>query len=362
MYALSVLFKTRPRLSGAVLIVILYKSIRFVIEWTTPCHYSNWGDALPSAEDPTFTPKDKSIFFHETSCRGGISIREACSIETAARAHPQSQVYVLFSSPVTNHALKTTCLKYLQEFPNIHLLRIHVAEFSKGSIVQSILLNDVKYSSYPVEHTADILRILTLHKWGGVYLDTDIIVTRSLEHLPLNFIAEENYGDIASGVMAFGTDDVGRNVTGEVLKEISEKYKPTSWSFNGAETIKEVLKRLCPKLKKEKEKPIKDCKGITIFGFELFYPQYYTDIDEIFEAPTEKFDLLRPYTYHMWNSLSQNKTIHRNTVYQILAKTFCPTIYEAYRYEFHADSSESPAKNKKKFYKIKKPPSKKVKQ
>lgn len=338
MYVQVSLFKTRPRLSVAIIILVLvYRSVRIVIEWTTPCHYSNWGDALPSAEDPTFIPKGKSIFFHETSCRGNLTVRQACSVEAAARAHPQWQIYVLFSLPVTNHALKTTCLKRLQEFPNIQFLRLHVAEYSKGSVVQSVLLNDVKHSKYPVHHTADILRILTLNKWGGVYLDTDMIVTRSLEQLPLNFIAEETYGDVASGVMSFGNDDVGKTVTGEVLKYISKKYNPKKWSVNGAEAIQKVLQRLCPKLKMKEKVPVKDCKGVQIFGYELFYPKYFLEVDDMFRSPAKKFDLHRPYTYHMWNYLSHNRTIYKGTMYQILAQTFCPTIYESYRHEFHAD-------------------------
>ncbi|XP_022831213.1 uncharacterized protein LOC111359794 [Spodoptera litura] len=121
-------------------------------------------------------------------------------------------------------------------------------------------------------------------------------------------------------------------------RDISKNYNPTSWSVNGADTIEDVLRRLCPKLNMSKRIPVKDCKGVKIFDFELFYPHYYLELDEIFQPPSERFDLHRPYTYHMWNFLSHNMTIYKGTVYQILAKTFCPTIYDTYRHEFYADT------------------------
>ncbi|XP_063897391.1 lactosylceramide 4-alpha-galactosyltransferase [Helicoverpa armigera] len=180
--------------------------------------YSIIEDSLPSAEDPSFVPGAKSIFFHDTSCRGGLTIRQACSVEAAARAHPEHIIYVLFSCPVTNCAQKTTCLATLLEFPNVKFLRVDITEFSKGTAVQSIVLNDIKLSQYPIQHAADILRILTLNKWGGMYLDTDMIVTRSLEHLPKNFVAKENLDDVASGILSFAKDGIGANITNKILE------------------------------------------------------------------------------------------------------------------------------------------------
>lgn len=49
--------------------------------------------------------KGNSIFFHETSCRSRqagklvLKLRQACSVESAARANPAYDVYLLVASP-----------------------------------------------------------------------------------------------------------------------------------------------------------------------------------------------------------------------------------------------------------------------
>lgn len=174
-------------------------------------------DALPSAEDPNFSPKAKSIFFHETySSR--LTARQACAVEAAARAHPNKEIYVLFSAPVTKYELRTGCLADLLQIPNVKFLRLHVAEYARGTVVQSMLLNDVIQSRFRIQHTADILGILTLHKWGGIYLDSDMIVTKSLEDLPANFVAKETKSDFASAIISFAKDEIGTNVTNNIIK------------------------------------------------------------------------------------------------------------------------------------------------
>ncbi|XP_063898597.1 lactosylceramide 4-alpha-galactosyltransferase [Helicoverpa armigera] len=299
--------------------------------------YSIIEDSLPSAEDPSFVPGAKSIFFHDTSCRGGLTIRQACSVEAAARAHPEHIIYVLFSCPVTNYAQKTTCLATLLEFPNVKFLRVDITEFSKGTAVQSIVLNDIKLGLYPKQHAADILRMLTLNKWGGIYLDTDMIVTRSLEHFPKNFVAKENLNDVASGILSFAKDGIGANITNKILEIMGQDYNPTGWSTFGPAAIDKVLKMSCPQLihsANYQTAPMSNCHGITVFTSELFYPYYYTEIEDIFSAPTEDFHLEEPYAYHMWDFVTHNISIHKDTVYEIVAGAFCPTIHDTYRDEF----------------------------
>ena len=175
-------------------------------------------DALQSVDDPGFLPKSKSIFFHETSCRGGIDSRQACAVESAARTHPDWEVYLLFTAPVTNVMVKKSCLMILLQFPNVRLARINVESYSRRTIVKKIFSQKLQNSLQPVEHAADILKILTLRKWGGVTIDLDVFVTRSLDSLSDNWIAKESPFRLASAVMRFSKDQVGRNFTRAVLR------------------------------------------------------------------------------------------------------------------------------------------------
>ncbi|XP_047024111.1 uncharacterized protein LOC124633062 [Helicoverpa zea] len=118
---------------------------------------------------------------------------------------------------------------------------------------------------------------------------------------------------------------------------MGEDYNPTAWSIVGPAAIDKVLKMSCPQLihsANYRAEPFSNCHGITVFSYDFFYPYYYTEIEDIFSAPTVDFDLGRPYAYHMWDFLSHNISIHKDTVYEIVAGAFCPTIHDTYRDEF----------------------------
>lgn len=38
---------------------------------------------------------------------------------------------------------------------------------------------------------SDFLRLLVLYRYGGIYLDTDVVVQKNLDDLPPNFVGKE---------------------------------------------------------------------------------------------------------------------------------------------------------------------------
>ncbi|KAF9794778.1 hypothetical protein SFRURICE_017468 [Spodoptera frugiperda] len=203
---------------------------------------------FPFIEDAKFSPKPNSIYFHVTSLQGYLRPSEACAVEAAARAHPAREVYVLFTSPIVDYLKRNMRItsRKLRKFRNIKLLRIHLAEYSNGTIVESLLLNDLKYSSYPERHTADILKILTLNKWGGMAVETNMIILKPFTRLPPNWILKENEIYVAPGIMQFSKNEFGLNVTSGILKEMSETYKPDNVDITGRIALEKVVQRICP--------------------------------------------------------------------------------------------------------------------
>ncbi|XP_047024107.1 lactosylceramide 4-alpha-galactosyltransferase-like [Helicoverpa zea] len=202
---------------------VQWKYKPMIIYWPQPdknleCYSYTDNDALMSVEDVSFMPKLKSIFFHETSCRGGVDSRQACAVESAARANPDWEVYLLFNAPVSDAMLKKSCLVKLLQYSNVRLARIHAASVSKESAVQQIVRSKLLHSRHPVTHSADIMRMLTLHRWGGVYLDLDMLVVKSFDSLPQNWIAKSSPFDLATGAMRLSKDEVGQNWTEEIIQ------------------------------------------------------------------------------------------------------------------------------------------------
>ncbi|KAF9808796.1 hypothetical protein SFRURICE_013058 [Spodoptera frugiperda] len=272
------------------------------------CYSLYEGDSLPWAEGSNFSPRFDSIFFHETSCRGVLNSRQACSIESTARAHPTRPIYVLFSGPVAEMVYQRSCIAKLRRFPNVHFARVHIEEYARNTPLDALVASKKLEESYwPVEHASDILRFLTLYKWGGLYLDTDMIVMKSLTPLGHNWVAREKLDCASVGVIASSMDHVGRQLAQALADELQTTFKPDVFNNNGPAVMLRVLKRLCNK-SDPKEWSAETCQELK--------------------------NVSNAYAHHLWNKMTYNLTVKKDCPYDKLAKKFCPLIYEMYGDEF----------------------------
>lgn len=200
--------------------IAVYYNIQFKIFGNSIyCHNLEEEDALSSAEDVQFSPSPNSIFFHETSCRGSLTPRQACIIESAARTNPQKEIYLLFSAPVNELMLTSGNLNQLQLFPNVKLARVHLTKYAESTPLEEMVKNKpFETSKWWIEHTSDILRSLTLFKWGGIYLDTDMLVVKSLTPLGPNWVAKEDSHLVNSAAIAMSNDTIGRRLADALIK------------------------------------------------------------------------------------------------------------------------------------------------
>lgn len=69
---------------------------------------------------------------------------------------------------------------------------------------------------------SDFLRFLVLYKYGGIYLDTDVIVQKNLNELPANFLGKEVSNKmkiigVNNAVLGF-QDEIGHGIMELCLK------------------------------------------------------------------------------------------------------------------------------------------------
>lgn len=124
----------------------------------------------------------KNIFFHETSCFGEdgavLNARQACAVESAAKMNPSMTVYLLFVSPIKFSNATKLIVKQLESYPNIKIKHILMNKYTRCTPLEEWWATDIlKTSKWPRSHMSDILRYLTLWKYGGIYLDLDVVVT-----------------------------------------------------------------------------------------------------------------------------------------------------------------------------------------
>lgn len=74
----------------------------------------------------------------------------------------------------------TSLVDAIRDYGNVHLRFLNLNEFAEATPLESFIHSDkLKKSKYRISHTSDVLRFLTLWKFGGTYLDLDVIVAKN---------------------------------------------------------------------------------------------------------------------------------------------------------------------------------------
>lgn len=139
--------------------------------------------------------------------------RKACAVEAAARHNQDTHVFVLFTSPRTFY--DKLAFATLQSIPNVFLRNVDLWSLAKGTPAEDWLAHGkLFWSRYLSVHTSDLVRLLVLLKYGGKWLDLDMVSQKSFHELPSNFVGALSDNIVGSGVLS-----VDHNGTGHALVE-----------------------------------------------------------------------------------------------------------------------------------------------
>ncbi|XP_014225100.1 lactosylceramide 4-alpha-galactosyltransferase-like isoform X3 [Trichogramma pretiosum] len=238
-------------------------------------------------------------------------------------------VILLYINPfkLSNHSLNLIS-KLLKYYPNIQVRRILVEEYMKYTPIEKWFASGILQSSrWPNSHMSDILRYLTLWKFGGIYLDLDVVVTTSLVNLT-NFAGAEDWMDVAAGVISFSENGLGRRIANGCLRDLMRNFRGDLWGNNGPGVITRTLQKFCS-VKYAKDMTSKRCNGFKVFPPSVFYPIFYKDWRRYFQ--TEDFNATMKLinsarAIHLWNKLSFAEKVYHNSKvpYAIIAEKYCP--------------------------------------
>lgn len=145
--------------------------------------------------------------------------RQACAVESAARHNTEFRIFVIFTAPRRMHRKNVPPnIRALQEYKNIFFRNLELTLYVEDTQAEEWLATDELFESeYFMSHASDFFRYLTMHKYGGIYLDLDVIVQKSFDELPPNFAGAESEDTVAAGVLHFANEHVGRSVADDCL-------------------------------------------------------------------------------------------------------------------------------------------------
>jgi Glycosyltransferase sugar-binding region containing DXD motif len=128
------------------------------------------------------------------------------------------EVYLIFFTSDDGVDMKQSDLiNALIVYPNINIRYLNPTEFSKGTPLEQFFAeNKMQNSSNPIEHLADISRVMLLNRYGGQYLDLDVLSLFPITQINrTNFACPEVKNVITNAVL---------NLDLKAGKAITDKY------------------------------------------------------------------------------------------------------------------------------------------
>lgn len=136
--------------------------------------------------------------------------------------NPNMEIYFILLTNSNGINLKySEVVDALLSYPNLHIRYLNPKEFSKGTKLENFFQrNAMENSTHPLEHAADIMRVLILNKYGGQYLDLEIFSLMPLSTIEKqNFACIESDNVVANGIMNMDAEDFGGRAVSNLYLE-----------------------------------------------------------------------------------------------------------------------------------------------
>ncbi|XP_037792532.1 lactosylceramide 4-alpha-galactosyltransferase-like [Penaeus monodon] len=264
-------------------------------------------------------PTKDTIYFTETSCGKRFYGRQACVVETAARHHPDKALLKLPN--VKMSWLDLSSLYAFEPLKTWHLTRRWLMAEDRVSIFVS-----------------DSARVELLRRFGGTYLDLDVLVLRPLP-THTDFIGRVDPKQLNGAVMSFRPH---HPYVTNVVNILPRVHDPFQCCTIGPDLLTKQLHALCPDNftlpKSTHVDAFETCTDVTVYPSPAFYPIYWLPGPEYIQSIIvmgkglgEKFmNETKAYTLHLYNSLSQKDVIYLggDSILETIAKAYCPNVYK----------------------------------
>lgn len=317
--------------------IVIYCTI-FKLKWleVLKSDLGEFGNILESRNQPE---GGKNVFFIDSSeSKDNVTLnaRKACAIESAAFTNPHLKIFLLFSSESRFEALETTpVLKAILSYSNVFINFLNATQFSVESSMEDFFeSNALSTSSFKIEHTSDALRLLVLWKYGGTYLDTDMIVRRKLDSLPSNLACRQSKDEINNAFLRFSNQKDGHELAELFITNFVLRFNGAIFPWNGPKLITRVVKDICGTNDVQNVIDKNSCQGFFTLDSPFCYEISYSEWNKLMEENFTEEVLQRveqSITVHFWNHVTRDVKLSPSSKapYIMLARQFCPKVLKS---------------------------------
>ncbi|NXX85635.1 A4GCT acetylglucosaminyltransferase, partial [Urocolius indicus] len=304
---------------------ILYK-----ISLLTGCFFSYMPMPKPFLTPEQVLSLGKSIIFLETTERLEPPPLVSCSVESAARIYPERPV-ILFMKGLTNHTpldlnSSYTAFSLLSSMRNVFIFPLQME-----TVFQETPLLPWYNQVVPEEEknwvhvSSDASRLALIWKYGGIYMDTDVISIRPIPEG--SFLAAQKSQFSSNGIFGF---PARHKFIWDCMENFVLKYNGNLWGNQGPYLMTRMLKTIC-NLTDFQGTEDHSCPNISFLNPQRFYPIPYPAWSRYYKVWDKSPDFSHSYALHLWNFMNHNRKVvvaGSNTLAEKLYKAYCPTTYQ----------------------------------
>ncbi|RLM86087.1 uncharacterized protein C2845_PM04G29680 [Panicum miliaceum] len=266
------------------------------------------------------------VFMVWNSPQWAYGVRHQRGLESLLKQHPDACVVMLS---------ETLELESFREFVK-EGYKVAVAVPNLDELLESTPTHEFasvwyewRQTKYYPLHYSELIRLAALYKYGGIYLDSDIIVLKPLTLLR-NTIGATNpvpgSSDYSGAVLAFEKQSP---LLEECLKEFYSTYDDTILQWNSAELMTRVISNLSSKA--DGNMWHLDTK---LEPSATFYPISSTDIMRYFSEPDNLVEKAHhdavfsrivndSTTFHFWNGITSTLVPESNSLVERILNRYC---------------------------------------
>lgn len=194
--------------------------------------------------------------------------------------------------------------------------------------LRKILIGDIDPGEVPfAQNLSNILRLAVLYKYGGIYIDADVIILRNFSGLR-NAIGAQNtnpktgqWNRLNNAVLAF---DKRHPLLFKFIKEFSLTFDGNRWGHNGPYLVTRVVTSL----------PKRTRDDFKIMPPAAFYPVDWGHISSYFSSPSDRGHLKwisakiiqlekEAYAIHLWNKQSRGVNMEEGSIMHHIINKNC---------------------------------------
>lgn len=271
----------------------------------------------------------RSIVFLETSERTEPSSLASCAVESASRIYPTQPVLFFMKglngstqqSPNSTHR----AFALLSAISNVFLFPLDMKTLFEDTPLFSWYIHvNISTQSNWLHVSSDAARLAIIWKYGGIYMDTDVISIRLIPEE--NFLAAQSSKFSSNGVFGFLPH---HPFLWACMENFVEHYDSQVWGKQGPDLMSRMLRVWC-RLEDFQEVSDLKCSNLSFLHPQRFYPISYPEWRRYYEVWDKEPDFNVSYALHLWNYMNkEGRTVIRgsNTLVENLYRKYCPRTY-----------------------------------